>query len=94
MKYRTLVVAFSLAGVLSACGNESSAPATNAAITAESAATPVTAEPMPAPATPAPAAQAIAVGAVDGGKIYNNTCALCHAAGVAGAIDLSWPLAE
>ena len=31
--------------------------------------------------TEAPAATA----AVDGQKIYNNTCALCHAAGVAGA---------
>jgi cytochrome c5 len=90
MKYPTLVLAISLAGVLSGCGNESAPPAGSAAAPAETAAAPA-ANPAPAPAAPAPtapaapAAQAVAAGAVDGGKIYNSTCALCHAAGVAGA---------
>ena len=91
MKYPTLVLAMSLAGLLSACGNESAPPAGSAAAPAETAAAPAEtvaapAETAPAPAAPAaPAVQAVAAGAVDGGKIYNNTCALCHAAGVAGA---------
>jgi len=86
MKYPTLVLAMSLAGLLSACGNESTPPASSAAAPAETVAAPAETAPAPAAPTPAaPAVQAVAAGAVDGGKIYNNTCALCHAAGVAGA---------
>lgn len=63
------------------------APAAPAAPAAESAAPatpPATTEAAPAPAAAAaPAMEAVA--AVDGQKIYNNVCALCHAAGVAGA---------
>lgn len=82
MKYPTLMLAISLAAMLSACGNESAPPATSAEQAAGTVASPEPAEPTPAP--PA-AAQAVAAGAANGSKIYNSTCALCHAAGVAGA---------
>ncbi|HMM76644.1 MAG TPA: c-type cytochrome [Gammaproteobacteria bacterium] len=45
---------------------------------------PLAAAPPTAPAAPAGDSVA-AAGAVDGQKVYNNVCALCHAAGVAGA---------
>lgn len=79
MKNNRLLIVLSLATLLSACGKETP-PATGSG-GGEVAAAP--AAPAAAP-TPAPAGEAIA-GAVDGQKIYNNTCALCHAAGVAGA---------
>lgn len=68
-KATTLVLAVSLAALLSACGKqESSAPETAA--------------PAPAPAeAAAPAASDNTIGK----GIYGKTCAMCHAAGVAGA---------
>lgn len=65
-----LLFALTFTAVLAACGQkESSAPAA-----------------VSTPATPAatPVAAPVAENAI-GKKVYNNTCALCHAAGVAGA---------
>lgn len=87
------VLAF--AAALGGCGSDTP-PATESAGTAAApAAPPAAPEPAPVPAeapvaaAPAPAAAVTeapaATAAVDGQKIYNNTCALCHAAGVAGA---------
>ena len=70
MKKTSLVLLASVAALLTACGQqESAAPA------APTAAAPVAA---------APAAPAAPVNAV-GNSVFNKTCALCHAAGVAGA---------
>ncbi len=80
MKNNRLLIVLSLAALLSACGSETPPATQSGGGTAAAPATPAAA---PAPA-PAPAGEAIA-GAVDGQKIYNNACALCHAAGVAGA---------
>ncbi|HEY0856685.1 MAG TPA: c-type cytochrome [Albitalea sp.] len=69
MKNHTLVIAFSAAVLLAACGKQDSpAPAT---------------APAPAPAA-APAEPAVAENTA-GKSVYNKTCAMCHAAGVAGA---------
>jgi len=65
----TGLLALVAAAALSACGKQEQAAAP---------ATPAT--------TPAPAAAPAPVAGNDAGKsVYNKTCALCHAAGVAGA---------
>ncbi len=79
MKMTSLVLAVSLAALLSACGKqESAAPEATAPAPA-----------APEAAAPAPAAEAedtqVAGGSDLGKKVYGNTCAMCHAAGVAGA---------
>ena len=72
MKKTSLVLAVSLAALLSACGKEESA--------VPEAPAPEAAAPAPAPA-PAP----VVAENVLGKSIFNKTCSLCHAAGVAGA---------
>lgn len=75
MNHTSLTMALAAATlVLAACG-KSEAPATATAP-----------EPTPAPVTqaPAPAPAPTAENAV-GKSVYGKTCALCHAAGVAGA---------
>jgi cytochrome c5 len=81
MKKSSLILALSLAALLSACGKQESAAPQEQAPAAPEAAAPA------APAAPeaaAPAAET-AMAAIDGKKIYGNVCAMCHAAGVAGA---------
>lgn len=60
-----------------------------AAETAPEAAPPAAPAEPPAPAgssaAPAAGAATAAAGGADGAAVYNKTCALCHAAGVAGA---------
>lgn len=75
MNYASLTMALAAATlVLAACG-KSEAPATATAP-----------EPTPAPVTQAPApAPAPTAETVVGKSVYGKTCALCHAAGVAGA---------
>lgn len=87
MKKTTLVLALSFAAWLTACGQKeepaAQAPAPEAIAPA--------AEAPAAPAAEAPAAEAAApaggaVASTEQGKsVFNKTCALCHAAGVAGA---------
>ncbi len=68
----SIILAVSFAALLSACGKqESAAPATDAPAAPEA---PVVAAPAPVVAENA-----------EGKKVYGSTCALCHAAGVAGA---------
>ncbi len=75
MKMTSLVLAVSLAALLSACGKQESA-----APEASTPATPEAAAPAAAPvAEPAMAENTIGKG------VFNKTCSLCHAAGVAGA---------
>ncbi len=71
MKMTSLVLAVSLAALLSACGKQ------------ESAAPEATAPAVPEAAAPA-AEPAVAENTIGKG-VFNKTCALCHAAGVAGA---------
>lgn len=92
MKVTSLVLAVSLAALLSACGKEdSAAPEAPAPAVPEAAApaAPEAAAPEAAPEAAAPEAaapaEATAVAGVDGKKIYGNVCSMCHAAGVAGA---------
>lgn len=73
MKRTSFALAASLAVLLAACGQDAPPPAPASA--------PVAAAPAPAP-TPAPPQNAL------GEKVYKQTCALCHAAGVAGAPKL------
>lgn len=74
------ILAAAASVLLAACGGSDSG--TPAAPAAAPAPAPVAAAPAPAPAAPAaPAAAANAVGE----GVYKKTCALCHAAGVAGA---------
>ena len=77
MKKTSLTMALAAATLLlAACGkNEAPAPAPAPAPAAEAPA----AAPAPAPA-PAPVAENTA-----GKSVYGKTCAMCHAAGVAGA---------
>jgi len=79
MKQKSLVLVLSIASVLAACGDDSA--------TQSSSSTAPAAAPAETPAAPAaaPVVAATSAGGVDGQKIYNNVCALCHAAGVAGA---------
>lgn len=70
-KAAALVLAVSLAALLSACGKqERSAPETSA--------------PAPAEAPAEAAAPAVSENTLGKG-VYSKTCAMCHAAGVAGA---------
>jgi cytochrome c5 len=89
MNKPTLVLALTLAAWLAACGQKQE-PAAEAPVP-EASAPAVDAE---APAAEAPAAEAAAsetgggaaVASTDLGKgVFNKTCALCHASGVAGA---------
>lgn len=68
MKKTSLVLAVSLAVLLSACGKEKTA-----------------APEAPAPQAAAPAPAPVVAENVLGKSVFNKTCALCHAAGVAGA---------
>jgi cytochrome c5 len=75
MSIRTLSLASLLALTLAACGGESTP-------------SPAAAKPAPAPvpkAAPAPVPQAAAAGGGAGESVFKKVCALCHAAGVAGA---------
>ena len=76
MKMTSLVLAVSLAALLSACGKQDGAAPEATAPAAPEAAAPEAAAPA---AEPAMAENTIGKG------VYNKTCALCHAAGVAGA---------
>ena len=72
MKTTSIILAVSLAALLSACGKrESAAPA-------------ATAPEAPTAAAAAPAQPVVAENA-QGKKVYGSVCAMCHAAGVAGA---------
>lgn len=78
MNKKTVMVAVAiLAALLSGCGDKKSEP---------TAAAPAAAE-APAPVAVAAAEPAAAPAAENemGKKIFNKTCAMCHAAGVAGA---------
>ncbi len=83
MNKSPFLLAAALSVLLTACGgSDSGAPAAPAAAPAAPAQAPVAAAPAPAPAAPAaPAAPTNAAGE----SVYKKTCALCHAAGVAGA---------
>ena len=70
MKHLTLTLTLCAAALLAACGKQ------------EPAAAPAPA--APAPVAAAPAAAPAAENTV-GKAVFNKTCALCHAAGVAGA---------
>lgn len=72
MKHLTLTLTLCAAALLGACGKQ------EGSTSAAPAATP--AAPAPAPA-PAPVAAENALGK----SVFGKTCALCHAAGVAGA---------
>jgi cytochrome c5 len=83
MKKSSLILAVTLAALLSACGKQESAAPQEQAPAAPAA--PVAAAPeAAAPEAAAPAA-GTAVAGIDGKKIFGSVCALCHAAGVAGA---------
>jgi cytochrome c5 len=76
MKMTSLVLAVSLAALLSACGKqESAAPEATAPAAPEAA----------APEAAAPAAEPAVAENTIGKGVFNKTCSLCHAAGVAGA---------
>ncbi len=81
MKKTSLILALTLATLLSACGKqESASPEAAAPAPAETTA------PAPAEAA-APAAAATEVEATNdaGKKVFGATCSLCHASGAAGA---------
>lgn len=80
MKKSSLILAVTLAALLSACGKQESAAPQEQAPAAPEAAAPA----APEAAAPAPAAET-AVAGIDGKKIFGSVCSLCHAAGVAGA---------
>ncbi len=89
MHQRHLIILLTLAGLLGACGDDkgqgsatTAAPAPAAPPVADTA----PAAPAPAPAAPTAPAEVAAAAPDEAGKsVYNKTCALCHAAGVAGA---------
>lgn len=72
MKHLTLSLAICAAALLAACGKQEPTPA------------PTTAPASP-PAAATPAAAPAAAENTAGKAVFNKTCALCHAAGVAGA---------
>lgn len=76
MNKNNLIVAAALSALLAACGGQDSGSTQGTAAPAAPAPAPVAAAPAPAPVAPANAA---------GESVYKKTCALCHAAGVAGA---------
>jgi cytochrome c5 len=79
MKMTSLVLAVSLAALLSACGKqESAAPEASAPAAPEAA----------APEAAAPAAEPAMAENTIGKGVFNKVCSLCHAAGVAGAPKL------
>jgi cytochrome c5 len=88
MKNTSLILALTLATLLSACGKQESpateAPAPEAAAPAAPEAAAPAAPAAAAPEAAAPAAET-AVAGVDGKKVFGNVCSMCHAAGVAGA---------
>lgn len=75
MKATSIILAASLAALLSACGKQE--PAAPAAGAPEAPA-------ASAPEAPAAAEPVVAENA-QGKKVYGSVCAVCHAAGVAGA---------
>lgn len=75
MKKTSLVLAISLAALLSACGKQERA--------APEASTPAILE-AAAPA-PIPAAESAMAEPTQGKSVFNKTCAMCHAVGAAGA---------
>ena len=75
MKKTPLILAVAISVLLTACGGQDSGTSTG------SAPAPIAAAPAPAPVAAAPAPTVNAVGE----SVYKKTCALCHAAGVAGA---------
>ena len=79
MKNTSLILAVTLATLLSACGKQES-PATEAPAPEAAAPAPEAAAPAAAPEAAAPA-----VAVADGKKVFGNVCSMCHAAGVAGA---------
>jgi cytochrome c5 len=86
MKKSTLVLALSFAAWLSACGQKEEPPAQAPAPEAAAPAAPATpAAEAPAAEAAAPAAGAAVASTEQGKGVFNKTCALCHAAGVAGA---------
>ncbi|MBV2163230.1 MAG: c-type cytochrome [Comamonas sp.] len=92
MKKLPFAVAISAALLLAACGKEApqaSAPAAEApkveAPAAPAAEAPKVEAPAAAAAPAAEAPKAEATASVDGKSVYGKTCAMCHAAGVAGA---------
>ncbi len=88
MNYKIITV-LSLAALLGACGNDTP-PAAESGASAPAAEAPATpaAPADTAASAPAPAGESVAAAGGDGEKVFNNTCALCHAAGVAGAPKL------
>ncbi|WP_332816448.1 c-type cytochrome [Ramlibacter sp.] len=78
MNHLALALVLSAAATLAACGKPESTPAAPAAAPA------TTSAPAAAPAA-APAPTATAGNAELGKSVYSKTCALCHAANVAGA---------
>lgn len=72
MKNLKLVIALGAAVVLAACSKQDSS-------------TPASPTPAATTAAPAPAPAPPAVDHSAGKSVYNKTCAMCHAAGVAGA---------
>ncbi|MGF1614384.1 MAG: c-type cytochrome [Gammaproteobacteria bacterium] len=76
MNKASLILAASLAGLVTACGQQDTAAPEGAALEPPATAAPATADETPVPATSANTA---------GASVYNSACAFCHAAGVAGA---------
>lgn len=73
MKKTSIILAVTLAALLSACGKqESAAPEATAP------------EAAPVAAAPAPAEPVVAENAL-GKKVFGNVCSMCHAVGAAGA---------
>lgn len=81
MKKTSLLLALTLATLLSACGKQESAPPEAAAPAPSEAAAPAPAE----AAAPAPAATEVEATNEVGKKVFGSTCSLCHASGAAGA---------
>jgi cytochrome c5 len=87
MKKTSVVLAVSLAVLLSACGKkeESAAPEAPTPPAPAPAAPEAAAPAVPEAAAPAAEQKAGEAGADLGKGVYNKVCVMCHAAGVAGA---------